>query len=1053
VIAADTIDRAVDKVLDELKEDAAGTTSSRHNVIYFDGWDGLGASAVLRAVGRRLTPQAGTGSSGSAAAGLGLTHVFHIDCSKWESRRAMQKMIAEQLKLPDSVMDMFDAQDEDDNYLGIGKGSRAEIPRVAEEINGQIQKLNGRFLLIFHNGSNEEIDLGILGFPLFDRYSKSKVLWSFQGRFRAYPRTKVDGALKNTTLTDVFLSAEYSSNIDEDEFSEILHHEAEEVAREMINPGDIDWPAATVNCFLYTMKLCRMDNDLTDYDLATHVCNYWTCDGIIQLQQGDVGNDDGVDKMWLSCDALRHELRLDADNYRNPHFSSRVERRLLKREAYWTSPTYGVMWILDPHGQIPEGMFQQFNKLSVLKLSACEFSFASPPFLCCQNLRFLYLDRCQEGSSTDEAVKGDEERSSTDEAVKEDDTRQFLQRLWVLDVRYSKGAFLSQDTTHLRELNVVGEVGRLDMALFRGQLCNIRKLRVTKFQSFRGNEVLFSGMEKLELLEFSQKNESGQSVCLTVENCNNLETVIIDGSTRLREIYLMGCPKLKNLFLIGSFPNLNCIGIAGGAVEILDLSSGTAPELYGLFLHECEKLCAILWPSSAERKRNTYLSRLWIDMKQKEGGTADTSRPPGGLDYWRMAVKKINFDCHISVRDARILQSLEPVKGSFGSKDAHVEVSTISSPAHPCADAAADSKDGGMRSSRGQQVKLKQPKDTAMYPDVAVALKETRTQKQQEEEANEGHSGSDALGTMCICPPHPDLPPEGCYLNIEDHLRTRSQAASVTLPGFICDRAKILHVHDSLHATSILEVPSGSTTWNQLEWCRVERCPKLECVFGPLLGGRMAERSKNDRDMFNNLKTVWASDLPNARYIWNQTWTDPWSSMSWYGPFEGLALLHVDCCPRLINIARFPRIHDAFDRLERLARFPRIYDAFDRLERLEIMWCSDLSVAFYFYYVAPRCWWKFNKLKHVYLHELPNLQNIINFEWIYMPELQTIKIRGCWSLKRLPIIESANMVECDCEKEWWDGLEWESEEHKRQYKKAIHPRYYKKTMLRGSALR
>jgi hypothetical protein len=86
VIVADTIDRAVDEVLDELKEDAPGTTSSStsgHNVIYFDGWDGLGATAVLRVIRRRLNPEAGRRAS--AAAGLGFSHVFHIDCSKWES--------------------------------------------------------------------------------------------------------------------------------------------------------------------------------------------------------------------------------------------------------------------------------------------------------------------------------------------------------------------------------------------------------------------------------------------------------------------------------------------------------------------------------------------------------------------------------------------------------------------------------------------------------------------------------------------------------------------------------------------------------------------------------------------------------------------------------------------------------------------------------------------------------------------------------------------------------------------------------------------------------
>ncbi|GJN28581.1 hypothetical protein PR202_gb16780 [Eleusine coracana subsp. coracana] len=162
VILADTIDGAVEEVLDELKQDAR--SSRRHNnVIYFDGWDGLGASAVLRAVGRRLTPKAG--SRAPAAAGLEFTHIFHIDCSKWESRRTMQRIIAEQLKLPTSVMEMFDVQDEDDDYRGVGKGSRFEIPRVAEEINQQIQmlNLNGRSLFIFNNGSSNEIDLSGLG--------------------------------------------------------------------------------------------------------------------------------------------------------------------------------------------------------------------------------------------------------------------------------------------------------------------------------------------------------------------------------------------------------------------------------------------------------------------------------------------------------------------------------------------------------------------------------------------------------------------------------------------------------------------------------------------------------------------------------------------------------------------------------------------------------------------------------------------------------------------------------------------------------------------------
>ena len=109
--------------------------------------------------------------------------------------------------------------------------------------------------------------------------------------------------------TDVFLSAT-STNLSEDNFCKILRHEAEEVAKGMISTGGIDWPTAAAGCFLYTMRLCGMGGHLIDYDLATHGCNYWICDGIIQLQQGDVvGSDDAAaETLWLSCDALKREM-------------------------------------------------------------------------------------------------------------------------------------------------------------------------------------------------------------------------------------------------------------------------------------------------------------------------------------------------------------------------------------------------------------------------------------------------------------------------------------------------------------------------------------------------------------------------------------------------------------------------------------------------------------------------------------------------------------------------------------------------------------------------
>ena len=123
------------------------------------------------------------------------------------------------------------------------------------------------------------------------------------------------------------------------------------------------------------------------------------------------------------------------------------------------------------------------------------------------------------------------------------------------------------------------------------------------------------------------------------------------------------------------------------------------------------------------------------------------------------------------------------------------------------------------------------------------------------------------------------------------------------------------------------------------------------------------------------------------------------------------------------------------------------------LETIEIMWCANLKEVF------P---WNtdqhnhfrvlFLSLERIHLHELPSLQSICGGR-MSAPNLKTVKIRGCWSLRRLPDVSgSSKAVECDCEKEWWDRLVWDGDSRASHYK-PTHPRYYKKTMLRGSVLR
>ncbi|CAL5036146.1 unnamed protein product [Urochloa decumbens] len=984
VIKAESIDAAVERILDELKEDANTTTrsiSSRNNVICFDGWDGLGASAVLRAVAQRLAPGA---SAEAPPAGLRFDQIIHLDCSKWESRRALQRAIAEQLELPAPMMEMFDTQDEEDDFHGLAEGSRTEIPQVLRAMFQRIQELNRRFLVIFHNGSNEEIDLAIFGF-LLSGYSTNKVLWTFQGRFRLYPRMKVDGAIKSTGTTDVFLSASCSEQDAAQELcSFLVRQEAAQVAHEMITTAAAaggssiaDWQAQQVaDCFLHLLKICWADGtSMMDYDLATHGYNYLVCDDIVQLQQRDDHNvsTDGDDKLWRAANDLQHDMRFGMDYFHDHNKSSLLSHLVTchnestTNPPYWTSPPWGVL--LFPLGD----MFRHINKLGVLKLSHCTFT-SSPLFLYCHNLRFLWLDHCQDNVTSTNHESGKEE---------EEGICRCFQRLWVLDVRYMRcerilSAKMMDLMNHLRELNVVGAKD-WDIGQLQGRLPNIRKLRVTKStiqcsSCSQGNLLL--GMNKMELLDFSGNRVlSGmKSLSIASNSTANLETIIIsDGCIGLKIISLKGCAKLKNLLLGGLFEGLHSLDISGTAVKILDLSAMTARELTQLHAIDCDKLCAILWPARDERQE--YLVRLRIDTTQsastartgedKANEVTGSAKSPAVL---RGARAPSGFYWYISVKDTRILRSLAPFEKYFDDKLVHMEISSLDITFGSGKD---DNKAVKSRSGNSQR------KENSTYRDVAVSFKDTSLLLQE----SQGDSGAS------INP----LDAQNCYMHLQDRQPRRTgslqdgEDTSITIPDMICYNTFILHVHDSMSMTSIPGPASAlSSTWRCLHWCRVERCPKLECVFTT----PQFPESSDDMIIFYCLKVLWASELPKARYIWN--WSTDMAFRLDSGSFEDLKLLHLDLCPRVIHVLPLA--------------MPMVERSLGNLVTLEILWCGGLKVVFPLYTDAdgsrqhqeqPITRVEFWNLKRIHLHELPKLQGICGSWRMYTPKLESVKIRGC----------------------------------------------------------
>ena len=99
----------------------------------------------------------------------------------------------------------------------------------------------------------------------------------------------------------------------------------------------------------------------------------------------------------------------------------------------------------------------------------------------------------------------------------------------------------------------------------------------------------------------------------------------------------------------------------------------------------------------------------------------------------------------------------------------------------------------------------------------------------------------------------------------------------------------------------------------------------------------------------------------------------------------------------------------------------------------------------------------FQYLQCIHLHELPMLHGFCGHGRMYAPNLKSMVIRGCWNLTRIPSVGGGHItkkVKCDCEKEWWDRLEWDGvqESHHPSLYEPSHPRYYKNTLLRGSVL-
>nr|CAB3480007.1 unnamed protein product [Digitaria exilis] len=546
-------------------------------------------------------------------------------------------------------------------------------------------------------------------------------------------------------------------------------------------------------------------------------------------------------------------------------------------------------------------------------------------------------------------------------------------------------------------------------------------------------------MIKLELLDLS--GNSTIQVLPSLSGAANLKTLVLDGcvglehvgpqglppslesfcldsglvegdksKAKLSHINLAGCARLAEFRLHGSLPNLVELDLSHTAVKTLDLKDkATVQCLKKIIMVGCELLRSISWPSE---KWDT-LRLLCIDTRT--GG--EVARKPSWCDAEHL-------HAFVAGTDMRFLQSFRFLWNW------EWDVPKVKAKMNLCL--SSSSKDDG--SARRISAASPMPRSLT-YNDVNT----------EQQIATQIHGSSSAVTPFHSLDIHMEIG-EGI-----------SDVPNTDRAGNICyamSKVKSLHVHDSSSITAVTyehivaSQGNGSGVLNGLKRCCVERCPRLQTVFTTQYEGLN----------FVELETFWAAHLLMAHSIWRSSRRATGSEMGMQS-FEALQAIHLHFCPRLRYVLQVSW-----------------NDSLSQLETLHIHFCGSLRQVFaveqeVLERVAaslqyPWQKWKprkgmleFPKLKDLYLHELPSLQQICEAK-MYAPNLETIHIRGCWGLRRLPATDSRRREEgrpvaVDCEKDWWDKLEWDGMKsgHHPSLFKPRHSKYYRKRHLRGTVLR
>ncbi|VAH70724.1 unnamed protein product [Triticum turgidum subsp. durum] len=1024
--------------VDEATEGIFKVIQLKYNwrVICFDSWNGFGASAVLGSVAAVLPSRRTTLEP--------LDKIIFVDCSKWKNRRGVQRAIAEELQLDRSVMAILDEQDEDDDFWGHGESSRIEIYSVSQVIHRILR--NVKFIMIFLNGSDDEVDVGLMGIPLGRYYENSMMIWAFS-RSRLMMLDDHSEVAKKLRYTQVFCHCSIK-DMRSSQFRGLLHQEAATIVARNPCMMDID-PTIVADCCLYELFLHYNFHTFSKLGWVSHASNYWICNATIQGDRArDISNALHREINW-KCDTflLDHVLKMfmkhseppflvikDDDVYEEgPYNWISVTSRDAEVHGMKTIPatasSFFLAFEISKHPPaLPDGFFDHCSKLGVLVLYCCSFSFASPSFLECRGLRFLGLDHC-----TDDKTIGGENHA----------VWLSLYSLWVLDLRYTDwNEILSKEMLNLmkniRELNIEGVRGWQYTTELQGRLPNLQRLRIMKptcqWETTEDVDNSFTDKKSIEILDLSGNcdmkilppslSKATSLRLLVLDGCDGLESIgrlppslesfsfngygpasqwtetaelpskqflpssrTDNKDVRISKISLAGCTQLGNLYLCW-LPNLVELDLSGTSIKIFDFKTMVVqiPRLKRLFLIGCKHLRAITFLHESVPD----LELLCVDTR---AGIVCPLRPSISKN------KPFRLQVHGVVVDARLTHSLSNLIFNYIQGDVHFNIHVTSSPMY----------DG--------VIQFEATSKDMIGPSDQESLQLIPTGRY-----------SDVLGMVGVVPvqafPQPPTTKFDRHVEIADGSFYVERELDEALGELMEKRAESLHVHDVLvHA-----ILPKYRSWMKLRWCCVERCPKVDTVF------------PGNPYRFTALETFWVSDVLMARSIFSKG--SRFNRYGEIGSFKNLQHLQLRSCPSLQFV------------------LPLWVSSFPSLETLHIIHCGDLNHIFILDEEYPEEITShgvlFPKLTAIHMHDLPKLQEICEVKMV-APMLESLKIRGCWSLRRLPSVGARGQGEkkptVEIEKDVCDALEWDAGHHPDHFEAPVHSRYYKEKLPRVSVLR